>query len=150
MRYVAVLFSLCLMTGCATLIHGSDQEVQITSDPSTAQVEVNGRPIGETPTSATLERNRSYTVKIYREGFETHTTTLRRGWSLWTSANLFNFLLPGLLIDASTGAFYSLQPGEISADLDSVRSSADTTALGPRMDRPGEGPARLPGSEDGS
>ena len=119
MRYLVFVVTFCL-AGCATLIHGSDESIEVTSTPSGASVEVNGRPVGETPTTAVLERGKSYTVKIYRDGYESYTETLRNGRSLWISLNIFNLMLPGLLVDASTGAFYSLEPDQISAELDSV------------------------------
>lgn len=127
MRYVVFAVALC-MTGCATLFHGSDQTVQINSTPSAATVEVDGRPVGETPTTAALERGDSYRLRIYHEGYEPHSVTLRSERSLWAALNLFNLFLPGLLIDASTGAFYSLEPDEISAELDSVASQPDSMA----------------------
>lgn len=130
MRHVLLLLASFCLAGCATLIHGSDQSIDITSNPSGAAVEVNGRPVGETPTTAILERGKSYTVKIYQNGYEPHKTVLRNGRSLWVSLNLLNLFLPGLLIDASTGAFYSLDPNEISAELDSV-GTRDSVGTGP-------------------
>lgn len=121
MRY-AILAALLCLTGCATLIHGTDEEIAISSDPSSAAVEVDGRPVGETPTTAILERGQSYTIRIYHEGYEPHKEVLRNGWSLWVGVNILNFFLPGLLVDASTGGFYSLEPDEISAKLDSVET----------------------------
>jgi hypothetical protein len=133
MRYLIFVVTFCL-AGCATLIHGSDESIEVTSTPSGASVEVNGRPVGETPTTAILERGKSYTVKIYRDGYEPHTATLRNGRSLWISLNIFNLMLPGLLVDASTGAFYSLEPDQISAELDSlgIRDSVGTRPEGRR------------------
>ncbi|MFB6271616.1 MAG: PEGA domain-containing protein [Salinibacter sp.] len=124
MRYLVLLASIGLV-GCATLIHGTDQEVEIQSDPTGAQVEIDGRPVGETPTTATLARNRTHSVRILREGYEPYRVTLRRGRSLWLATNIFNLMIPGLLVDASTGAFYSLDPGNINATL----QVADSTAV---------------------
>lgn len=124
----AVLWSLAFasmgLMGCATLIHGSSQEIVVESTPTDARVEVDGRPVGETPTTTVLKRDREYTVSIYREGHEPHHTTLRPGRSLWATVNLLNFFVPGLLVDASTGALYSLDPGTVAPELQPVDSSA--------------------------
>ncbi len=119
------------MVGCATLIHGSSQEIVVESTPSEAQVEVDGRPVGETPTTTVLKRNREYSISIYQEGYEPYHTTLRPGRSLWATVNLLNFFVPGLLVDASTGALYSLDPGTVAPELQPVDSSA--------VDRPASG-----------
>lgn len=112
------------MMGCATLIHGSSQEIQVDSTPSGADVEVDGRPVGETPLTAVLERDREYSISMYHEGYEPHHATLRPGRSLWTTVNVFNLFVPGLLVDASTGAFHSLNPGTVTAELVPEDSSA--------------------------
>ena len=118
MRYLILVVALCL-PGCATLIHRSDESVEVNSTPSGANVEVNDRPVGEMPTTATLERGTAHTIRIYREGYEPHEATLQNGRSLWASLNILNFGV-GLLVDASTGAFYSLKPDAIGAELDSI------------------------------
>lgn len=136
MRSLLLLISLCI-GGCATLIHGSTQEVEIASEPSEARVEVDGRPVGETPTTAVLERGKSYMITIYRKGYEPHKTTLRNGRSYWVAVNIMNLLLPGLLIDLSTGAYYSFEPGQINAELDSLHPEIDSSRLGIRDGRSG-------------
>jgi len=112
------------MAGCATLIHGSSQEIEVDSTPSEARVEVEGRPVGTTPTTAVLKRNREYTVSIYRDGYEPHHVTLRSGRSIWATVNILNLLVPGLLIDASTGALHSLDPGTVAPELEPVGTGA--------------------------
>ncbi|WP_103027705.1 PEGA domain-containing protein [Salinibacter altiplanensis] len=119
-----LVFASVGLGGCATLIHGSSQEVTVESAPSEAQVEVDGRPVGETPTTAILERDREYAISIYQEGYEPYHTTLRPGRSLWATVNVLNFFIPGLLIDASTGALHALDPGTVAPELQPVDSSA--------------------------
>jgi hypothetical protein len=52
---------------------------------------------------------------------------------LWTAVNIFNFLVPGLLVDASTGALHALNPGEVRADL----VPADSSTGGPSKEQRG-------------
>jgi hypothetical protein len=122
-----------VLGGCATLIHGSSQSVRVESEPSNARVEVDGRPVGDTPTTVQLERDQDHRVRIYHAGHEPHTVSLRQGRSIWTAVNLLNLVVPGILVDLSTGAFYALDPDPISATLDESTSSApDSSRSGPR------------------
>jgi hypothetical protein len=122
-----------ILGGCATLIHGSSQSVRVESEPSDARVEVDGRPVGNTPTTVQLKRNQDHRVRIYHADREPHTVTLRQGRSIWTAVNLLNFVVPGVLVDLSTGAFYTLDPDPISATFDEPAPSApDSSQSGPR------------------
>ncbi len=104
--------------GCATLIQGSSESVRVESEPAGAQVEVDGRPVGETPTTVDLERDQDHRMRLHHAGHETHTVVLQKSRSLWASVNLLNLVIPGVLIDLSTGAFYSLEPDLINPSLD--------------------------------
>lgn len=118
--------------GCATLIHGSTQSIQVESEPSGARVEVDGRPVGETPTTMDLRREEEHRVRIYYADQEPHKVTLRQGRSLWTAVNVLNLVVPGVLVDLSTGAFYSLEPDPISATFEKPTPSApDSTQSNP-------------------
>lgn len=114
--------------GCATLIHGSSQSVRVESEPEGAHVEVDGRPVGQTPTTVDLSRGKDHRVRLYHEGHEAHTVTLQQSRSLWASVNLLNLIIPGVLVDLSTGAFYSLDPEPVSPTLD---EATPTTANSP-------------------
>lgn len=112
-----------VLGGCATLIHGSSQDVRVESEPSNARVEVDGRPVGETPTTVRLKRDREHRIRIYHTDHEPHTVTLQQGRSIWTAVNVLNLVVPGVLVDLSTGAFYKLDPDPISATFEGSNSS---------------------------
>ncbi|MFB6278166.1 MAG: PEGA domain-containing protein [Salinibacter sp.] len=131
MRFFLLALAIVL-GGCATLIHGSSQSVRVESDSSGARVEVDGRPVGETPTTVQLERNQDHRVRVYREGREPHTVRLQQGRSIWAAVNLLNLIVPGVLVDLSTGAFYSLSPDPIKATFDEPTSPvADSSQSDP-------------------
>ena len=110
---VLLLTAALLLGGCATLIHGPSQSIRVESEPSGAHVEVNGRPAGETPTTLTLKRDEDHTVRLYHAGDGPHTVTLQQRRNIWTTLNLLNLVVPGVLVDLSTGAFYRLKPKQI-------------------------------------
>lgn len=123
MRVLLLTFALFL-GGCATLIHGSSQSIRVESEPEGARVEVDGRPVGQTPMTVDLSRGQDHRVRLHHEGYEAHTVTLQQGRSLWASVNLLNLIVPGMLVDLSTGAFYSLGPEPISPSLDETTPAA--------------------------
>lgn len=110
--------SVLLLSGCATLIHGPSQSIRVESEPSGAQVEIDGRPVGETPTTVDLKRDQDHRVRLHHTGHEPHTVTLQRSRSLWATVNILNLVVPGVLVDLSTGAFYTLEPAPISPSLE--------------------------------
>jgi hypothetical protein len=125
---VLLLTSALFLGGCATLIHGSSQSIRVESEPEGAQVEVDGRPVGRTPTTVDLSRDQDHRVRLHHSGYEAHTVTLQQGRSLWASVNLLNLIVPGMLVDLSTGAFYRLDPEPVSPTLD---ETTPTTANSP-------------------
>src|SRR5690606_20081577 len=54
---------LALLTGCATIVHGPEQQVSIASTPANAQVLVNGMPVGTTPVTLDLARSRNHVIR---------------------------------------------------------------------------------------
>jgi len=118
-----LLFTLALLlSGCATLVHGPSQSIRVESEPSGAHVEVDGRPAGKTPTTVNLKRDQEHRVRLYYAGEAAHTVTLQRSRNLWGSVSLFSMVIPGL-VDLSTGAFYTLEPAQISPSLETSRPS---------------------------
>ena len=76
-------------TGCATMAHGTSQEVTVISVPPSAQVFVNGKPAGTTPVALNLARWRKGTVlRVEKDGFLAREIPLKRGISGWTRGNL--------------------------------------------------------------
>jgi hypothetical protein len=112
-----------LLGGCATLIHGADQSVRVESEPSGARVEVDGRPVGKTPTTVDLKRGQDHMVQLYHAGHEPYKAMLQQGRSLWVYVNVINLAVPGMLVDLSTGAFHSLEPSVISPTLEASGQS---------------------------
>lgn len=91
MRLILRLAALAAVasTGCATMAHGTSQAVTVISEPSSAQVFVNGRLAGTTPVQVDLERWRKGTVlRVEKEGFQTREIPLKRAVSGWTLGNL--------------------------------------------------------------
>src|SRR5262245_46724066 len=73
-----------LASGCASIIQGKYQDVGIESDPTSAQVIVDGLRRGTTPAVVELERGKVHTFELRKEGFESRVGTIngsvQGGW----------------------------------------------------------------------
>ena len=108
---------LALTAGCATIMHGSSQEIAIGSAPTGARVIVDGVAAGVTPYVADLKRKDKHVIRIEMDGYEPFEMPISRATSGWVWGNLVFGGLPGLAVDAITGGLYKLKPEEISASL---------------------------------
>jgi hypothetical protein len=79
MRIPVSLLVLCAaITGCTTDIDESiTQEISITSVPPNAAVRINGKAVGRTPTTITLERNSNYELAIGKGGYAPESAYLK-------------------------------------------------------------------------
>jgi uncharacterized protein YceK len=116
-RFIALTLVAASLSGCATIMHGGNQPVGISSNPSGAQVFVDNQVVGVTPVTATLARKDHHTVRVEMPGYAPYEMKLTRGMSGWVWGNLVIGGIPGLAIDAITGALYKLTPTEVNASL---------------------------------
>jgi hypothetical protein len=106
------------LAGCATVCGGChDQSVHIDSEPKGAQVWVDGKPSGLTPTDIPLCRRQEHQVQIDIPGSQPYVTTLKPGINPWVFGNILVGGVPGLLVDACTGATSTLYPKSVTAQL---------------------------------
>lgn len=120
-RILMILFSgfllLGFMTACGTIIHGTTQEVGVTSSPSGATVYINNSRIGESPITQSLSRGNTHAVKIELDGYQSFEMIINREVSGWVWGNIIFGGLIGLAVDAATGGMYKLNPEQINASL---------------------------------
>jgi hypothetical protein len=126
-----------LLAGCASIVHGSRQDVRIQSSPGGAQVAIHDvnreRKVvfnGTTPCTASLNRGAgffhgaTYHVVVSKPGYEQFQTTINSRVSGWYAGNIgFGGLLGFLIVDPASGGMYSLEPRELSADLQGKHAS---------------------------
>jgi hypothetical protein len=117
------------LAGCGTIMHGSTQDVSIASQPSGAEIRVNGIQNAETPALLVLERKRSHTLELTLDGYEPHQMQLQRSTSGWVWGNIVFGGLIGLVVDASTGGMYKLTPEQVMAELDRAGRPAEAAAV---------------------
>lgn len=113
----ALLTYIFLISGCATVIHGTTQEVGITTDPSEANLCVDGRENYKSPAKITMKRKDDHIVEVTKEGFEKENVNIK---SVISGAVAGNLLLGGLIgigVDALSGGANRLEPDNINVRL---------------------------------
>ena len=111
------LLILIALNGCATIIHGTTQDIGITTDPSGADLLVDGQLHYKSPAVITMKRKDDHTVEISQEGYKKETVEIKGALS-WTVAG--DFLAGGAIgygIDAATGAQRRLEPESVNVRL---------------------------------
>jgi len=123
-RYItnAVLLFLVirLSIGCATIIHGSTQDISVASAPDDAEVWVDGARIGKTPTRLTLKRGDSHIIKVQKEGFKEANVMVEKDVSAWIIGNVIFGGLIGCAIDFISGGAYDLKPDRVDFNLTKI------------------------------
>ena len=127
-RIFLVLFALnCFLTNCATIIHGSRQNIIILSVPKVANLEIDGTSAGQTPYVARLTRRNTHSVKIQLDGYTPYEITLQRKLNGWFFGNIIFGGIIGIAVDVSTGAMFGLSPKDVYAELNAASTAFDKT-----------------------
>ena len=115
---LAGIIIVIVIVSCATIIHGTRQEISVNSMPSGAKVIVRGVHMATTPAVIELKRNQSNIVlRFEKEGYEPVEIALRRSVDGWIAGNIIFGGLIGLAIDFIDGAAYKLSPAEVQTAL---------------------------------
>ena len=79
MRISVSLLILCAgLTGCSTTTNlFLSDEVSVTSNPPSSAVRLNGKPVGRTPTTLTLDRTQNYEIEVGKNSYTAESTVLK-------------------------------------------------------------------------
>lgn len=117
-KFMATAIAVAYFASCATLFKGTTQDVHFNSNLQKARVIVNGMDMGETPVALKLETKKTYTVVFRAEGYKPKSYTIsNRVGAGWIVLDVFTGLV-GVIVDAATGAWYSLDQNNVDAVLD--------------------------------
>ena len=112
-KALLVLSLLTILNGCATIMHGTTQDIEITTDPSDASLIVDDRETYRSPAKITMNRIDDHTVKISKEGFKRETVDIKGALSWAVTGDFLAGGAIGYVIDAATGAQRRLVPDNI-------------------------------------
>ncbi|MEW6457172.1 MAG: PEGA domain-containing protein [Acidobacteriota bacterium] len=120
---ISVVFVSYLFVSCATLFKGTSEEINFNSDPTGAQVFINGNFTGTTPLSIKLESKKTYTIEFQKKGYAPQTVTItNRVGTVWIILDVLGGLIP-VIIDAATGAWYVLDQKNVNAILQKIEKN---------------------------
>ena len=105
------------VAGCATIMHGTKQQVSISSTPTGARVTIDSAEAGQTPIVVELRRKDRHAIQVDLEGYQPYVIVTTRGTSGWVWGNIIFGGLIGLAVDAITGGLYVIRPDVIEATL---------------------------------
>ena len=101
--------------GCASILKGTSQDVFLVSEPSKAEIYIDGQLRGTTPLELELETDKTYVVEYRMDGYTTQTFNISNSIGAgWIILDVVCGLVP-VVVDAVTGAWYSLDEDNISA-----------------------------------
>lgn len=116
---LALMLIVFAINGCATIISGSTQNIEVNSTPSGAVVTADpGGLKVTTPGKLILKREKGpYKVTFTLDGYEPYSVMLTTGSNGWVWGNLLLGGIVGLIVDSYTGASTKLGPEELKANL---------------------------------
>lgn len=118
-QLVPLLVATSMLAGCGAVLHGSRQNVLVTS--STPGTTVETSPATGTfsaPSTLSLERKHNYVLTFSAPGYTSSTVSLQNSVGVGTViADVLLTGLVGVIVDGATGSWYGLNPESASATL---------------------------------
>ena len=112
---VCVAF-ITVMYGCATIVHGTQTKVLLSSEPAGATAVVGNKTV-VTPATVTLKNSESYQVIFKKDGYEDAYYNIDREMSGWVWGNIVFGGIICLIIYNTSGGAYKLTPTEVNVTL---------------------------------
>ena len=103
--------------GCASIVKGTTQAIPVSSNPSGADVTLDGNKVGQTPVSVEVKRKSDHLMTISKPGYESENIAITRNLGGAVFGNIIAGGLVGWGVDAVSGAQYNLTPATISVTL---------------------------------
>ncbi|MBC8375164.1 MAG: PEGA domain-containing protein [FCB group bacterium] len=118
------VLSVLLISSCAYLVGGGDkQDVMVNSSPEGASIVITTTGgvemfSGTTPASVTLKRKYKYNVAVNLDGYKENTVMIDQTLNMMVLGNIVCGGIPGGVVDALTGAMWTLEPEQIVVTLE--------------------------------
>jgi hypothetical protein len=118
-----LLTALSFLSGCATIINGSSQKIEVSSLPAGARVMVDTATVGVTPLSIKIQRCGEHTIRVGLAGYEEAELTITSGMSAWVWGNLSFYVIfapLGAIVDLISGGVYTFAADRLYVELSKV------------------------------
>jgi PEGA domain len=114
---LALAGAAAILSGCATMVHGTTERVQLESSPAGAEVIIDDSRHVITPASVKLARGSPHHLVFRKSGYEDAKADLTSSLSGWMLGNLVAGGLVGAMIDATNGAGHKLSSDSVNMTL---------------------------------
>jgi len=106
-----------LTSACGALFNSGPAHVSFNSNPTGAEVWIDGTLRGSTPLNLDLPKKHSYSVVMKKPGFQDATYNLeRKVGTTWIILDVLGGILP-VVVDAATGDWYTLSTDNVLLNL---------------------------------
>lgn len=111
--------------GCATILHGSHQEINVRSVPAGANIYIQGAQVGVTPATLHLKRKHSYQLVFKKDGYKPVKINMEKNFKVLPAiiGNIFWIPVIGIVVDIVDGAAYKLSPEQVNAHLNKLKNA---------------------------
>src|SRR5262249_44746502 len=105
------------LSGCATIVNGTTEKIQLSSAPDGAQATIDGTQTVTTPTTVELSRDDEHTIIFHKDGYQDDTEKLTSSTSGWIWGNILAGGVVGAVVDAESGAGKKLSSDAVNVAL---------------------------------
>lgn len=102
--FMAFFVLAIMLSSCATIISGQKQMVAFSTEPSGAEIRIDGRTIGTTPMTTKIKRT-THAVKFQKEGYRDSDYFFNKKFNGWYLGNILLGGLPGMIVDLCVGSY---------------------------------------------
>jgi hypothetical protein len=118
---VAILGCLLATSGCATIVHGRYEVIEVASTrPAKAEVLVDGVSQGLAPVKATVQADQNHTIVVRAPGHADATIRTERTFQPGYLILDILFGIVWIAVDAGTGSWYTAQPNPMNVWLQPI------------------------------
>ncbi len=114
---LGIIVIMFVQINCASIIHGTTQDIAVNSNPDGVKVIVKGVHMATTPAVIELKRKESTILRFEKEGYNSVEVILKRTTDGWVWGNILLGGIIGFIVDFSNGAAYKLSPEDINVEL---------------------------------
>src|SRR5208337_4385810 len=112
-----MITAMAISSGCATIVHGTTQDINITTDPTGADLNLDGTEHYKSPAKITMKRKDDHIVEVSMEGYQKEIVNIKSVVSGAVAGNIIAGGLIGWGVDAASGGQYRLVPENVDLRL---------------------------------
>ena len=109
---LTIIVCTALLGGCASIMHGTSQEMTFQSSPEEVTVTVSGRIIGKTPVTSRLDKKSGQSVAFSKDGYRPVTMELTTTLDPWFWGNIVLGGFIGSTTDGINGSVNQYSPSQ--------------------------------------